>query len=201
MISTMTSFGSILGFVVALMLVTVGHELGHLWVARRLGVPVKLIGLGVGPAIWRLCLPDDVRFEVRALPVGMVIGVIARRGPDGRARRPVAHDLAVAAGGPLASLVIAAALWSGALLARGLPWLQEWCFYSGLLSVVLAALNLLPLPGLDGGHLFLLSLAQMGLQLPPHLEVAVHQVGLRVIAIASLLVSAVMLGVRLFGKG
>jgi membrane-associated protease RseP (regulator of RpoE activity) len=201
MVFTMISFGSILGFVAALMLVTVGHELGHLWVARRLGVPVKLIGLGVGPAIWRFRLSDDVRFEVRALPVGMVIGVLARRGTDGRARRPVAHDLAVAAGGPLASLVIAAILFSGALLARGLPWLQEWCFFAGLLSVVLVTLNLLPLPGLDGGHLFLLSLAQMGLEMPAHLELAVHQVGLRVIAIASLVVSTVMLGARWLGKG
>ena len=46
--------GGLFGLLAALMVVTIWHELGHLWVARHLGVPVKLIGLGVGPAIWRL---------------------------------------------------------------------------------------------------------------------------------------------------
>jgi|GEM_PF-1207602 len=193
--------GGVLGLLAALMLVTVWHELGHLWVARRFKVPVKLIGLGVGPAIWRFRLRDDVRFEVRALPVGMVIGVIGRRGPDGQLRRPVAHDLAVAAGGPLASFILTVILFLAALLTRALPGLQIWLVYTGLLSAVASVLNLLPLPGLDGGHLFLLSLAQVGLQLPPHLEVEVHHVGLRVTAIACLMVSIVMLGARLFGKG
>jgi membrane-associated protease RseP (regulator of RpoE activity) len=71
--------GGLLGLLAALTVVTIWHELGHLWVARRYGVPVKLIGVGIGPAIWRFCLGGDVTFEVRALPVGMVIGVIARR--------------------------------------------------------------------------------------------------------------------------
>jgi membrane-associated protease RseP (regulator of RpoE activity) len=193
--------GGLLGLLAALTVVTIWHELGHLWVARRYGVPVKLIGVGIGPAIWRFCLGGDVTFEVRALPVGMVIGVIARRAPDGQALRPVAHDLAVAAGGPLASFLLTAIFFLAAPLTRALPGLQTWLIYTGLLSAVLSTLNLLPLPGLDGGHLFLLSLAQMGLQLPPEMEAKVHHVGLRVTAIACLVVSAVMLGARLLGKG
>ena len=47
----------------------------------------------------------------------------------------------------------------------------------------------------------MLTVAQMGLQLPPHLEVEVHRVGLRVTAVACLAVSMVMLGMRLLGKG
>jgi membrane-associated protease RseP (regulator of RpoE activity) len=196
-----TGAGGLLGLLAALTLVTIWHELGHLWVARMYGVPVKLIGVGIGPTIWRFCLRDDVTFEVRALPVAMVIGVIARRAPDGQARRPVAHDLAAAAGGPLASFLLTAILFLAALLTRALPGLQAWLIYTGLLSTVLSVLNLLPLPGLDGGHLFLLSLAQMGLQLPPEMEVKVHRIGLRVTAIACLAVSFVMLGARLVGKG
>jgi Zn-dependent protease len=113
----------------------------------------------------------------------------------------VAHDLAVAAGGPLASFLLTAIFFLAAPLTRALPGLQTWLIYTGLLSAVLSTLNLLPLPGLDGGHLFLLSLAQMGLQLPPEMEAKVHHVGLRVTAIACLVVSAVMLGARLLGKG
>jgi Peptidase family M50 len=79
----------------------------------------------------------------------------------------VAHDLAVTAGGPLASFLLTAIFCLAALLTRALPGLQTWLIYTGLLSAALSTLNLLPLPGLDGGHLFLLSLAQMGLQLPP----------------------------------
>ncbi len=193
--------GGLVGLLAALMLVTVWHELGHLWMARRFGVPVKLIGLGVGPAIWRFRLPDDVRFEVRALPVGMAIGVMGRREADGRLRRPVSHDLAMAAGGPLASFVLTAVLLAAALGARGLPGVSLWLFYTGLLSAIAAGLNLLPLPGLDGGHLFLLTLAQMGLELPPHLEVELHSIGLRVTAVACVVVSLVALGARLIGKG
>jgi len=37
--------------------------------------------------------------------------------------------------------------------------------------------------------------------LPPEMEAKVHHVGLRVTAIACLVVSAVMLGARLLGKG
>ena len=57
----------------------------------------------------------------------------------------------------------------------------------GLLAGVLALLNLLPLPGLDGGHLFLLLLARLGWELSPQRAAPVHCYGVRMVVVASTL--------------
>jgi membrane-associated protease RseP (regulator of RpoE activity) len=172
---------SILGFVAALMLATVWHELGHLWVAHLRGVPVRLIAIGMGPALWRRALAADVRLEVRALPLGMSIGVLGRRAADGQLRRPVQDDLAIAAAGPLASLLLAPLLIGLTIpIIHGLPGLAYWLIATAILSVLLAVMNLIPIPGLDGGHLLVLTLAHLGRQLSPQREVWLHRTGMQV---------------------
>lgn len=172
---------SLTGLIVALMIVTVGHEIGHLLAARALNVPVKLIALGVGPTLWRR-RSAGIRFELRALPLGMSIGVLGRRDDDGRPRRPVEHDIGVAAGGPLASVALLLLFGGIALLAGSTPQFQSWLVMTASLSVILAGLNLIPLPGLDGGHLLLLTASRFGLQLSPQQEATVHQLGLQIAA-------------------
>ncbi len=159
-------------------------------VARWYRVPVKLIAVGLGPALWRHTLHGDLRLEVRAVPLGMAIGVVGRRTPEGDARRPAGHDLAVAAAGPLASLVLAPILAVVAALAHtaGIP--GGWLVATGLLSAFLGLMNLLPIPGLDGGHMLLLGLAMRGWQLSPQREVLAHRMGMRVLLAASIVIGA-----------
>ncbi len=117
---------TVLGFLAALMLSTVWHELGHLVVARLYRVPVRLLAIGLGPVIWRHMLWRDLRFEVRAVPLGATVGVVGRRAADGHARRPSSHDFAVAAGGPAASLTLSVILVVLAFLGHPALNIASW---------------------------------------------------------------------------
>ena len=177
---------NLLGLIAALVAVTVWHEVGHWIAARAVGVPVRRIYVGMGPVLWRRTLRQDTDLALRALPLGMAIAVSGRRADDGTLRRPIDHDLLMAAGGPLASfaltgLLIAAALW----LPLPGAW-QETLAEIGLLSAVLAVLNLMPIPGLDGGHLLVLGAARFGWAMTPVQEVRLHRWGVNLVAFACL---------------
>lgn len=180
----MFSVGSIVAFAAGLVVVAVLHELGHLAAARVLNIPVKRIGIGLGPVLWRRWLGDDLELVLRAVPAGVTVGVPGRRDTDGCLRRPVGHDMLLAAAGPLASLLTALALWAAAWIP-GLPLgLSMWLVSTAGLSALLGVLNLIPIPGLDGGHLALLTLARLGYSLSPQREAAAHHLGLRLLAVA-----------------
>jgi membrane-associated protease RseP (regulator of RpoE activity) len=170
---------TVLGFPAALVLSTIWHELGHFVVARLYRVPVRLIVLGLGPTLWRRTLPGDLRLEVRALPLGVAVGVLGRRTADGHPRRPISHDFAIAAGGPTASLIFSAILLVLAFLGHPGPTMGLWLVATALISALLAGMNLLPIPGLDGGHLVMLTLAHFGWQFSPQREVALQRLGIR----------------------
>ncbi len=197
-----------LSFLAAIVLITTWHEFGHLLVAWRSQVPVKLIGIGLGPSLWRFRLsqreasPDGaIRLEVRAFPVGMAIGVVGRRTNDGQARRPASRDLAVAAGGPAASFMLGLLLFLMAITVRAASGLESWLLATALMSLFLMALNLLPLPGLDGGHMLLLTAACRGWQLSPTGEASLHRAGMRLLAGICLAMTVAELGLRLFNRG
>jgi membrane-associated protease RseP (regulator of RpoE activity) len=170
-----------LAFVVILCLVTVVHELGHLFVARLVHVPVRQISVGFGPVLWRWSVGEASFLIFRALPVGMAIGVPGRYTPEGELRRPIHYDLLIAAGGPLASFAFSAILL---ILCRFLPLsslVDVWLIAAAILSTLVALLNLLPLPGLDGGHLALLTAIRLGLRLSPAQEMRLQRLGLRLL--------------------
>jgi membrane-associated protease RseP (regulator of RpoE activity) len=186
--------------VAVILVVAVEHELGHYFVARRLGIPVKLFAIGTGPVLWQRTFASGMRVELRAFPVGLAVGVPGRRDDAGRPRRSIGHEMALAAGGAAASALLTAGLLAlaallGAAGAAGVP-LFPWLVMTGLLAGVLALLNLLPLPGLDGGHLFLLLLARLGWELSPQREARVHRYGVRMIVAASTLVLVARLLIR-----
>jgi membrane-associated protease RseP (regulator of RpoE activity) len=60
-----------------------------------------------------------------------------------------------------------------------------WLVIAGLLAGVLALLNLLSLPGLDGGHRFLMLLERLGWELSPQREARVHRTGVRLVIVGS----------------
>jgi membrane-associated protease RseP (regulator of RpoE activity) len=173
-------------FVVALVAVTLWHELGHLLVARWMGAPVSRIYIGCGPVLWRSRSQERLALVLRAFPLGMSVAIPNRRNLAGTVYRSPRVDLWIAAGGPLASLLLTA-LCFGA--ARWLP-LDYASAHGlvgvGLLSAALALLNLLPIPGLDGGHLVMLAAACRGWELSPVWEVRIQCAGVSFAVLASL---------------
>ncbi len=170
----------------ALIVVTLWHEMGHWLAARVVRMPVRCVYVGMGPVLWRRSLRHDTDLVLRALPLGMSIAVPGRRAADGTLRRPLEHDLLVAAGGPVASLVLAG------LLVTAAWWLPLPAMWRpavggiGLLSALVALLNLLPVPGLDGGHLLMLGAARLGWSLTPAQEAWLHRWGVNLVAYACL---------------
>ena len=181
-------------FAISLFVVTLAHELGHVLVAQRLGIPIKRITWGFGPALWRRPLGQGSELVVRLLPTGMSVGVPVRRTSDGRMIRPIKHDILLAAGGPAASLIFALAMSASFLLFDGSVTFQLWLIATAILSVLLAILNLIPVPGLDGGHLLLLIAARFGWELTSHQEITAHRLGTRLIVLLCLVVMVVVVG-------
>jgi len=60
---------SIIGFLIALLLVVSVHEWGHFYTARRLGMPVVRFSIGMGAAIWSRKV-GDVDYRLGWLPLG-----------------------------------------------------------------------------------------------------------------------------------
>lgn len=60
---------TLLGFLLALVIVVAIHEWGHFYTARRLGIPVVRFSIGMGPAIWSKQV-GDVEYRFAWLPLG-----------------------------------------------------------------------------------------------------------------------------------
>ncbi|HQR95835.1 MAG TPA: RIP metalloprotease RseP [Thiotrichales bacterium] len=60
---------TLLGFLLALVIVVAVHEWGHFYTARRLGIPVVRFSIGMGPAIWSKQM-GEVEYRFAWLPLG-----------------------------------------------------------------------------------------------------------------------------------
>jgi membrane-associated protease RseP (regulator of RpoE activity) len=175
-------------WIIAFFVITIAHEAGHIVAARLVGIPVKQIAVGLGPVLWGRSFYNGIKLVLRALPLGAAVGVPGRWSADGRLRRPVADDLLMAVGGPVASFLLTILLVALAMLWSAAPGLAGWLLGTALLSMITALLNLLPLPGLDGGHIALLLASKLGLKLSPRQESGFHRKGLRLVALACMLI-------------
>jgi membrane-associated protease RseP (regulator of RpoE activity) len=184
---------------IALFGVTVWHELGHLLAARWLGVPVINLNVGLGPVLWRRKLRQAPNLVLRGLPLGMSVALPNRRTSDGRALRPYSHDLWIAASGSCASFVLTLLLFA---IARWVPMPYDWAYGLvgvGLLSTAVALLNLLPIPGLDGGHLLLLSAARKGWEMTREQESRVQRASIQWVVIVCVVPVLYLLLTRMIG--
>jgi membrane-associated protease RseP (regulator of RpoE activity) len=74
-------------------------------------------------------------------------------------------------------------------IARWTPMPYAWAYGLvgvGLLSAAIALLNLLPVPGLDGGHLLLLAAARKGWEMTPAQETRLQRATVQWVVIISL---------------
>ena len=177
---------SVIGVVATIIITTSAHELGHAAAARLLRIPIRWILIGHGPVLWRRPLKQGVELVWRALPTGIAIGLDGRRNADGTLCRPIRYDMLIAAAGPVVSLLLAALLWDLGQWVLLPSWLRFWLIAGGLLSVVTGILSLIPIPGLDGGHLLMLALTRAGIQISPQQETYVHRLGVNLIFAGSL---------------
>jgi regulator of sigma E protease len=185
---------------VALILLILIHEAGHLAAARLVGIPVAEFSFGFGPRVWSR-RRRGTAYSLRAVPLGGF--VLPAMEPQDFRRLPLLRRLAYFLGGPLVNWIAALPLLAADEIgARGLSLhtllvapVQRACELSGqilgflpalltqpealsgplgilaagaeaaeggaglvsvaVLSLSLAVMNLLPIPGLDGGQILL----------------------------------------------
>jgi membrane-associated protease RseP (regulator of RpoE activity) len=97
----------------------------------------------------------------------------------------------MAAGGPAASALISLFLLVLAVLAGQPEGLRLWLLVTAVLSLAVGLCSLVPIPGLDGGHLVVLGAACLGHELSPHNERLAHQLGMRCLAALCVVVMVV----------
>jgi regulator of sigma E protease len=107
---------TIVSFVVALAILIAVHELGHFWVARRLGVKVLRFSLGFGQPLWKRVSPKDgTEYVVAAIPLGGYVKMLDEREapvppeqlPLAFNRQPLWRRSAIVVAGPLFNFLFA----------------------------------------------------------------------------------------------
>ena len=119
---------SAVAFVVAILILVTVHELGHFWVARRLGIKVRRFSVGFGPSVytWRRHA-DDTEYVIAALPLGGYVKMLDEREeeepiapadlPFAFNRQPVWKRTLVVLAGPVANFLLAVLIYWGLLMA------------------------------------------------------------------------------------
>ena len=113
---------TVLAFIVAIGLLVAIHEYGHFQVARWCGVKVLRFAIGFGKPLlkWK-GKNQETEFALCLLPLGGYVKMLdEREGPVDPAERhlafntqPVWKRFAIVAAGPIANLLLAAALYTG----------------------------------------------------------------------------------------
>ncbi len=111
---------TLIAFAVALGLLITFHELGHYWVARLCGVKVLRFSIGFGKVLARRVDRNGTEWALSAIPLGgyvkMLDDPLPGASPEqaGQAfnQKSVGKRFAIVAAGPLANLILAAALYA-----------------------------------------------------------------------------------------
>jgi len=121
-------------FLVALGVLITVHELGHFWVARRLGVRVLRFSIGFGRPLWkRVGRVDGTEYVIAAVPLGGYVKMLDEREAPvaeaelGRAfnRQRLGVRTAIVAAGPISNFVFAIlAFWL--VLVSGDTGMRPW---------------------------------------------------------------------------
>ncbi|MGQ0503463.1 MAG: RIP metalloprotease RseP [Panacagrimonas sp.] len=110
---------SVLGFVFAVSVLVCFHELGHYWVARKMGVKVLRFSLGWGKPFKTFRARDGVEWSLAPYPVGGYVKMLdEREGPVDPAERHLAFNtqsvpkrMAILVAGPAANFLLAIVLY------------------------------------------------------------------------------------------
>ncbi|MEK7530918.1 MAG: M50 family metallopeptidase [Patescibacteria group bacterium] len=102
---------SIIIFVIILLVLIVGHEFGHLLVAKWARMDVPEFGVGFPPKLWGRKI-GSTEYTINALPFGGFVRIIGENAEDETNPRAFMHkpkyaQAAVMAAGPFANMVLA----------------------------------------------------------------------------------------------
>ena len=119
---------SIVAAILAVSLLIVLHELGHMWVAQALGMRVERFSVGFGPVIWS-ATRGGVEYVVSLLPLGGYVRITGMSPGDDVAEddrtaycnQPAWRRVLVLAAGPGANYLVAVVLAAFLLGTMGLP--------------------------------------------------------------------------------
>lgn len=128
-------FGYIVPFLAVFTVLVFVHELGHYWVARRVGVRVETFSIGFGREIWGRTDRFGTRWRLSAVPLGGYVkfagdaDAASRPDPNSAAaqdpmalqNRPLGQRAAVVAAGPLANFAFAIVVLAGLFATVGQP--------------------------------------------------------------------------------
>jgi regulator of sigma E protease len=119
---------SIVAAIVAVSLLIVLHEAGHMWVARALGMRVERFSVGFGPVLWSGSR-GGTEYAISALPLGGYVKIAGMAASDEIApddttafcNQPAWRRVLVLAAGPGANYLVAVVLAIALLASVGLP--------------------------------------------------------------------------------
>ncbi len=115
---------SIVIFIVMLLVLVVGHEFGHLIVAKLSGMKVPEFGIGFPPKLWGKKI-GETEYTINALPFGGFVKIFgeddtAQGDPRAFGNRPVLTQAGTLFAGPFANFVLAFLLSTAAFMI-GVP--------------------------------------------------------------------------------
>jgi regulator of sigma E protease len=130
-----------LAFTLAVSVLILVHELGHLWVAGRAGIPVARFSVGFGPRLFGV-RRGGTDYCVSAVPIG---GYVLPDLPDEEAyqRIPIGRRIAFALGGPAANVLLAVVVFSALNAVAGRwtlagifaePWVRTLAGFHAILA-------------------------------------------------------------------
>lgn len=106
---------SVLLFIAILVVLIVGHEFGHLLVAKWSGMRVPEFGIGFPPRLWGKSVGGTL-YSVNAIPFGGFVKIVGEDGdaddPESFTKKPKRYQAATLFAGPFANVVLGfAAFW------------------------------------------------------------------------------------------
>jgi len=112
-------------FLVAISILIAFHELGHFWVAKKLGVKVLRYSIGFGKPLWKKTAgPDQTEYVIAALPLGGYVKMLDER--EGEVAEHERHRAfnrqvlwkrtAIVAAGPIFNLLLAVVAYMAVVL-------------------------------------------------------------------------------------
>jgi membrane-associated protease RseP (regulator of RpoE activity) len=133
----------LIGFLIVLLVSSIFHEMGHLLAAKRFGISVQSLSIGIGPELFDFRI-KGILYKLHFLPLGGKVGFVQKGVSD-------KHLAYAAAAGPIANIVLAAL--SFFLLFFTSPYLQIFLKLSLILNALRAFTMSLPARGTDGNFI------------------------------------------------
>lgn len=136
----MSVVAGVLAFLVAIFVIVLVHELGHLLAAKRAGMEASVFSVGFGPPVWRRTW-GGTEYRLSAIPLGGYVRIDAMEqtveGPHGATSRfdtyPLGARLRVIVAGVVMNLLLALGLYMAIPLTWGVP-VEEPLRLAGLVA-------------------------------------------------------------------